>query len=307
MTRPWVVAVVGPTAAGKSELALALAAELGGEIVNADASQLYRGMDIGTAKLPYAARRGIPHHQLDVLDITQEASLAAYQKAARADLGAILDRGVLPILVGGSGLYVRAALDRLEIPPTDPQVRAALEDELAHDGPERLYRRLTDQDPAAARAIEPGNGRRIVRALEVIVLTGQPFSGTMPVREFAQPTLMIGLRADRSVLDDRVGARIERMWADGFLEEVRGLDDRGLRDGRTASRALGYGQALRLLDGELTQAEALSQTATLTRRLVRRQQSWFGADGRIHWLDATADRLLERARDLVSRAPGDNG
>ena len=305
--QPLVVAVVGSTATGKSDLGLDLAEALGGEVVNADASQLYVGMDIGTAKLPVSARRGIPHHQLDVLEVTQEASVAAYQVAARADVGAIQGRGAHPVFVGGSGLYVRAALDVLDIPPTDPVVRARLEEQAHQHGAEAMVDRLSALDPAAARAIEPSNVRRILRALEVVELTGRPFSATMPRREHVQPTVVIGLRMPRPLLDERIGARVERMWGDGLVDEVRGLERRGLREGRTASRALGYAQALAELDGTVTGAEARDQTATLTRRFARRQESWFGPDPRIVWLDALAPDLTARALDVVRAAIRDNG
>jgi tRNA dimethylallyltransferase len=304
---PPVVAVVGPTATGKSDLGVRLAEELGGEVVNADASQLYCGMDIGTAKLPLAERRGIPHHQLDVLEVTQEASVAAYQAAARADIEAVAGRGRHPILVGGSGLYVRAALDVLEIPPTDPQVRARLEQEAHAAGAPTMYARLRDVDPIAAQAIQPGNVRRVVRALEVVELTGRPFSATMPRREHLRPTLMIGLRLDRPTLDQRIAARVERMWAQGLLEEVQHLEQLGLRRGRTASRALGYAQALAQLDGTLTQEEAMAQTAAVTRRFARRQESWFGPDERVVWLDAGEPRLVEQAVARARAFIGDNG
>jgi tRNA dimethylallyltransferase len=306
-TAPLVVAVVGATATGKSDLGVRLAEELGGEVVNADASQLYRGMDIGTAKLPPGERRGIRHHQLDVLDVTQEASVAAYQQAARTDLEAIQGRGRHPVLVGGSGLYVRAALDVLDIPPTDPAVRARLEQEAYAEGPPAMYARLRDVDPVAAQAIEPGNVRRVVRALEVVELTGRPFSATMPRREYLRPTLTIGLRLDRPTLDQRIALRVDRMWEQGLLEEVRALEPLGLRDGRTASRALGYAQALAQLDGELTERQAREQTTTLTRRFARRQESWFGPDGRVAWLDALAPDLVDQALARVRAAIGDNG
>lgn len=300
-----VVAVVGPTATGKSDLGVELALALGGEVVNADASQLYRGMDIGTAKLSPAERRGVPHHQLDVIDVTGEASVAAYQQAARADIDAISDRGAVPVVVGGSGLYVRAALDRLEIPPTDAAVRARWESRLAAEGPAALHAELAARDPAAGAAILPSNGRRVVRALEVVELTGRPYSATMPTRELVRPTVMLGLRADRDTLDRRVEARARRMYDQGLLDEVRSLLPHGLRDGRTASRAIGYAQALRVLDGDLTPEEAVAETAQATRRLVRRQESWFRPDPRIHWLDATAPDLLQQARRLVER-PADS-
>lgn len=300
-----VVAVVGPTATGKSDLVVELALRLGGEVVNADASQLYRGMDIGTAKLSPAERRGVPHHQLDVIDVTDEASVAAYQQAARADIDAISDRGAVPVVVGGSGLYVRAALDRLEIPPTDAAVRARWESRLAAEGPAALHAELAARDPAAGAAILPSNGRRVVRALEVVELTGRPYSATMPTRELVRPTVMLGLRADRDTLDRRVEARARRMYDQGLLDEVRSLLPHGLRDGRTASRAIAYAQALRVLDGALTPEDAVAETAQATRRLVRRQESWFRPDPRIHWLDATAPDLLQQARRLVER-PADS-
>lgn len=307
MTMPLVIGVVGPTATGKSDLALDLAESLGGEVVGADASQLYRGMDIGTAKLPLAERRGIPHHQLDVLDVVQEASVAAYQAAAREDIAAIRGRGLHPVLAGGSGLYVRAALDVLDIPPTDAEIRTRLEREADEVGPAVLRARLRDLDPRAAAAIEPGNTRRIVRALEVIELTGRPFSATLPARTFLQPTVLVGLRMPREELDQRVAMRVRRMWEQGLLEEVRRLEAVGLRAGRTASRALGYAQALAELDGRLTTDEAQEETTRLTRRLVRRQESWFNPDPRITWLDARAPDLADRAVALVRAAISDNG
>jgi tRNA dimethylallyltransferase len=294
-----VVAVVGATASGKSALALDLAQRLDGEVVNADAMQLYRGMDIGTAKLTPEERRGIAHHQLDVLDVRQEASVAAYQRAARADLEAILARGRVPIVAGGSGLYVRAALDRLDIPPTDPAVRAAWTRRLEEEGVAALFARLVDADPVAAAAIEPNNGRRIVRALEVIELTGRPFSATMPRREHLRPTVTIGLAVPRPTLDERIAVRVQRMWQQGLLDEVRALEAQGLREGRTASRALGYGQALAELDGEMSTTEAQEATITATRRFVRRQESWFRPDPRVHWLSQDDPRLMDRALELV--------
>lgn len=299
-----VLAVVGATATGKSDLALALAEALDGEIVNADASQLYRGMDIGTAKLPPDQRRGIPHHQLDVLDIAQDASVAAYQRAARGDIEEILARGRTPIVCGGSGLYVRAALDVLTIPPTDPAVRAAWEDRLAERGIEELFAELARRDPVAAAAIEPRNARRVIRALEVIELTGRPFSATMPRREYVRPAAQVGLRLDRAELDRRIDARTARMWTDGLMAEVRGLQARGLSATRTASRAVGYVQALAQLRGELTEEAAIADTARATRRLARRQESWFGADPRVRWLAADSADLLASALRSI-RQPTD--
>ena len=292
-----VVAVVGPTATGKSDLAIALALRLRGEVVGADASQLYRGMDIGTAKVPVEQRRGVPHHQIDVLDVTDEASVAAYQRAARADIEAVLARGHVPVVAGGSGLYVRAALDRLEIPPTDPAVRARLEARLATEGVAPLLAELRAADPEAADAIEPNNGRRVVRALEVVTLTGRPFSATMPTRELVRPTVIVGLRTERAALDERIARRAARMFHDGLVEETRALIDRGLRQGRTASRAVGYAQALAVVDGTMSTEDAVAETALRTRRLVRRQESWFGADPRIRWFDPLAGPF----GDLVDR------
>jgi tRNA dimethylallyltransferase len=297
-----VVAVVGATATGKSDLAVDLALALGGEVVNADAMQLYRGMDIGTAKLTVAERRGVEHHQLDVLDVRDDASVAAYQRLARADVDAIVRRGHRPVLAGGSGLYVRAVLDRLEIPPTDPAVRAGWEAELEAVGPAALHARLAERDPAAAAAILPGNGRRIVRALEVIALTGRPFSATLPSGAYVRPTVQFGLAADRAELDRRIADRVDRMWEAGLVDEVRGLLPAGLGEGRTASRALGYAQVLELVAGTCTDAEAREDTVRATRRFARRQESWFRRDARIIWLPSGAPDLLDRALDVVRAA-----
>ena len=298
-----VVGVVGPTATGKSDLAIALAQRLRGEVVGADASQLYRGMDIGTAKVPLEGRHGIPHHQLDVLDVTQEASVAAYQRHARDDIEAVLGRGALPVVAGGSGLYVRAALDRLDIPPIDPEVRAGLQERLDREGVAALLAELRAVDPPAAEAIQPNNGRRVVRALEVTALTGRPFSATMPTREFVRPTVLVGLRTDREALDARIDRRARGMFDAGLVDETRGLVALGLREGRTASRAVGYAQALAVIDGTATLEDAVADTALRTRRLVRRQESWFGADPRIGWFDPFAgpwDSLVDRVVEHVT-------
>ncbi len=302
-----VVGVVGPTATGKSDLAVQLALRLRGEVVSADASQLYRGMDIGTAKIPPEERHGIPHHQIDVLDVTQEATVAAYQRDARADVDAVLARGALPVVAGGSGLYVRAALDRLEIPPTDADVRAGLEGRLEREGLASLVAELRTADPQAADDIEPNNARRVVRALEVIALTGRPFSATMPTREFVRPTVLVGLRADRDELDGRVERRAREMFDAGLVEETRALVDLGLREGRTASRAVGYVQALAVIDGTMTVADAVADTAIRTRRLVRRQESWFRPDPRITWFEALADDLVDRVVAHVEEAASSAG
>jgi tRNA dimethylallyltransferase len=290
-----VIAVVGPTATGKSGLAIELARALGGEIVNADSMQLYQGMDIGTAKEPEAARQGVPHHLLDIWPVTQAASVAEYQKLARAAIDEIIARGRVPILAGGSGLYVRAALDDLEFPRTDVGIRARLEEELGRVGAAALHARLAGLDPAAAGAILPGNGRRIVRALEVIEISGRPFTATMPTYLQNRPAVQIGLTLPRPELDWRIAARVDRMWQAGLEAEVRSLAARGLRDGKTASRALGYQQLLRHLDGEWTLAEARLETIKATRRFARRQESWFRRDPRVRWLDATEETLLPEA------------
>jgi tRNA dimethylallyltransferase len=294
MRRP-VLAVVGPTAAGKSALSLGLARALDGEVVNADSMQLYRGMDIGTAKLTLTERAGVPHHLLDIWDVTEAASVSEYQRLARQAIAEIQARGRVPILVGGSGLYIRAAIDKLEFPATDPAVRARLEHELAQSGPAVLHARLAGLDPAAAAAILSGNGRRIVRALEVIELSGRPFSATLPEYESVLPTVQIGVELPRAELDQRVADRVGRMWQQGLVDEVRKLAAAGLREGRTASRALGYAQVLAFLDGELSEREAAAQTILATRRFIRRQESWFRRDPRIRWLPATAPDLLSSA------------
>jgi len=290
-----VLTVVGPTAAGKSALSLALAHELGGEVVNADSMQLYRGMDIGTAKLTVTEREGIPHHLLDLWDVRVPAAVAEYQTLARAAIDDILARGRVPLLVGGSGLYVRAVLEEFEFPGTDPEIRARLEAELAASGPQPLFDRLKQQDPAAAGKILPSNGRRIVRALEVIELTGRPFTASLPAPTPHYPSLQLGVDRDPAALDERIARRVDAMWAGGLLDEVRGLIPAGLREGRTSSKALGYQQALAQLDGELTEEQAKADTAQGTRRFVRRQRSWFRRDPAIVWLDGASDTLVADA------------
>ncbi|QDP98836.1 tRNA (adenosine(37)-N6)-dimethylallyltransferase MiaA [Microlunatus elymi] len=293
--------LIGATASGKSSLAVRLAQRLAGsgrpaEIVNADSMLVYRGMDIGTAKPTPAERGGVPHHLIDILDVTETASVAEFQQLARQAIEDCRGRGVTPILVGGSALYVRAIIDRFEFPGTDPAVRSRLEAELERVGPDALHRRLTEQDPDAAASILPGNGRRIVRALEVIELTGRPFSADLPEHEYAlDPVVQIGLALPRPALDGRIAARVKQMWADGFVDEVRGLIDCGLREGKTACRALGYRQILQFLDGEFDEQQAEQRTITQTRKFARRQDGWFRRDRRIHWLDAESADLLDRA------------
>ena len=294
-----VVAVVGPTAAGKSALSLALARELDGEVVNADSMQLYRGMDIGTAKLSRAERAGIPHHVLDIWPVTEPASVAEYQRLARQAIDDILARGRVPVLVGGSGLYVRAVLEHFDFPGTDAALRAGLAAELAETGPGPLYARLAEADPAAAASILPSNGRRIIRALEVMELTGTRFTATLPDPAPYYPSVQIGLDLDTAVLDERIARRVADMWRLGLVDEVRRLAAGGLREGRTASRALGYQQVLRHLAGECTQAQAAADTVQATRRFVRRQRSWFRRDARVHWLDAADPVAARRAAELA--------
>jgi tRNA dimethylallyltransferase len=296
------VAVVGPTATGKTALAVELALALGGEVVNADALQLYRGMDIGTAKATEAERRGVPHHLLDVLDVTQTASVAAYQRDARATIERLLAAGRVPVLAGGSGLYVQAVLDDLRFPGTDPAVRARLDAEAAELGTPALYARLQERDPAAAAAILPTNTRRIVRALEVIEITGEPFSANLPKPGPARyGTVVIGVDREPADLDERVDERVRRMFAAGLVDEVRELEKQGLRDGLTASRALGYQQVLAELDGDGDFAAAAAATAQATRRFVRKQRSWFRRDQRIRWFDGADPELAARVLDTLGR------
>jgi tRNA dimethylallyltransferase len=297
-----VLAIVGPTAAGKSALSLALADRLGGEVVNADSMQLYRGMDIGTAKLTPAERRGIVHHLLDIWPVTQSASVAEYQRRARAAIDDILGRGHVPLLVGGSGLYVRAALEQFDFPGTDPEVRARLEAELADVGAGPLHARLASMDPAAAAKILPSNGRRVVRALEVIELTGAPFAAALPDPSPFYPSVQIGVDVDAATLDERIAARVRHMFDAGLVDEVRALLPEGLADGRTASRALGYQQVMAYLDGRCDLAQAVADTIQATRRFVRRQRTWFHRDPRIGWLDATAPDLVDDAIAMITRS-----
>lgn len=303
-----ILAIVGPTASGKSSLAVDVAELLGGpqhaEIVNADAMQLYRGMDIGTAKLTTAERRGLAHHQLDVLDVTDEASVAAYQHHARADLEAIDLRARQPILVGGSGLYVRAALDDLQFPGTDPQLRAQLHERGQEEGPAVLHADLAGKDPAAAKKILPTNLRRIVRALEVLELTGKPFSASLPSHRYLRPALQVAIATERRVLDERIATRARAMVEAGLIEETRGLLEAGLARGPTAARAVGYAQAIDVIEGRRTIAEAIESMSVATRQLARRQEKWFCRDPRITWLPP-GPGLVERVVQLLAEAMPD--
>jgi tRNA dimethylallyltransferase len=297
---PPVVALVGPTATGKTALAVALAHRLGGEVVNADSMQLYRGMDIGTAKPDAAERDGVPHHLLDLWHVRQAASVAEYRRLARAEVDRLRAAGVVPLLVGGSGLYVRAVLDELDFPGTDPAVRARLEAELAEAGPAALHARLAAVDPDAAAAVLPSNGRRIVRALEVVELTGGPFRATLPEPRPHYPAVVVALDRDPAELDERVALRVDRMWATGFVAEVEALAADGLREGPTASRALGYAQVMAQLDGALTPDEARERTVSTTRRFVRRQRSWFRRDPATTWLDAARPDLVAAVLAVIT-------
>jgi tRNA dimethylallyltransferase len=290
---PRVIAVVGPTAAGKSDLGVVLARHFGGEVVNADSMQLYRGMDIGTAKLTPEERGGVPHRLLDLWDVTVTANVAEYQRLARREIDRLLAESRTPVLVGGSGLYVKGAIDAMEFPGTDPGVRARLEAELAERGPGALHLRLAAADPDAGRAILPSNGRRIVRALEVIEITGRPFTANLPGHESVYDTVQIGVDVARPELDERIATRVDRMWEAGLVDEVRALEAQGLREGLTASRALGYQQVLAALAGDCTDDEARAETVRATKRFARRQDSWFRRDPRVHWLSGAAEHRAE--------------
>jgi tRNA dimethylallyltransferase len=291
-----VIAVVGPTGSGKSDLGVQLALALDGEVINADAMQFYRGMDIGTAKITVEERRGVPHHLLDTMDVTEEASVSSFQQECRAAIADIHARGKRAIMVGGSGLYVRAALDVLEFPGTDPVLRKALEEEAEACGLSVLVERLRAVDPVSAERL--GDARRIIRALEVHQLTGRPFSSFMPVREYHQPAVQIGLDVDRELLRERLAVRVHRMVEAGLLDEVSTLDAAGLRQGKTASRALGYAQFLKVLDGESDIGAAAEETIVATRQFARRQLTWFRADPRIAWLDWQDPDLVAKAAGL---------
>ena len=293
------IAIVGATGTGKSSLSLHLAEALvargmDAEIVNADAMQLYRGMDIGTAKLAPDARRGIAHHLLDILDVGTEASVAGYQAEALAAISAIQERGAVPILVGGSGLYVSSVLYDFRFPGTDPVIRARLEAELIAEGPGTLHRRLKERDPGAAAAIGASNGRRLVRALEVVEMTGQPFGSGLPDESaFRQPTSVIGLQSPRAALVERLNARVQEMWRMGLLDEVQKIGPATM--GTTASRAIGYAQAIAQTEGRLAEREAIDETAALTRRYARRQVGWFRRYPGTTWLDAEDPERVDAA------------
>ncbi|MFM1984300.1 MAG: hypothetical protein RL723_735 [Actinomycetota bacterium] len=303
--QPKLIAVVGPTGAGKSDLALSIAEDIiagGGraEIVNCDSMQFYRGMDIGTAKLAPSERRGIEHHLIDWLEITHESTAAEYQAVARTLIEGLQADGVVPILVGGSMLYVAAVLNKFEFPARDAQLRKQLELDLDELGPHEMHRRLKELDPVAASRIIPENGRRSVRAIEIITLTGEPFAAALPDEpEDWQPVLEIGINGPREDLVQRLEQRVHKMWEQGLVEEARSLILLGVREGKTSSRAIGYAQALAQIDGTMTQDQAIADTVRLTQKYARRQMSWFRRDSRINWLDYTDPKVNSQALSLV--------
>ena len=293
-----VIAIVGPTAVGKTSLSLEIAEKLSAEIINADAMQIYKGMDIGTAKLALSERRGITHHQIDVLNPEEEANVSAYQKQTREIINDLLNKKIQPMLVGGSGLYVNSVLEDLEFPGTNLEIRAKYEEILEEQGVEVLFEMLERIDKEAAQNILPNNARKIVRALEVNELTGNNFNAKLPEPSPIFSDVRIALDMPRDLLDTRIAERVHQMFKDGFVEEVKSLEPK-LRKGKTALRALGYSQVLSLLNGEITEQEAITLTINATRKFARRQLSWFRRDPLIHWLDATSPQLLDQSLRLI--------
>jgi len=288
-----VIVICGATATGKSDIAIEIAQEIGAEIINADSMQLYRGMDIGTAKLPEGERGGIPHHLLDVLEVSQDSTVAWYQEQARAAITEIHSRGKDAVIVGGTGLYIKAILDDLNFPDTDPEVRAKLEAEAEEFGAASLFTRLEELDPAAALAIDRANTRRIIRALEVIEITGRPFTANLPREDSSRypDALQFGLVMDREHLRERIDLRVDRMWDQGFVAEVDQLIAQGIREGSTAQRALGYAQIIAMRDGTMTEEAAKEDTKRASRQYARRQETWFSRDARIQWVAQHQPRL----------------
>lgn len=293
-----VIAIVGPTAVGKTALSLEIAEKFSAEIINADAMQIYKGMDIGTAKLPLSQRRGIVHHQIDVLDPSEEANVSQYQKQSREIINDLLSKNVQPILVGGSGLYVNSVLEDLEFPGTNLEVRAKYEEILDEKGVEALFQMLKEIDPKAAENILPNNARKIVRALEVNEITGKAFNAKLPEPSPIFSDVRIALDMPRDLLDQRIIDRVHQMFEDGFVDEVKSLE-KNLRLGKTAFRALGYSQVLSLLSGEISEDEAITLTINATKKFARRQLSWFRRDPLIHWLDATSPDLFSQSLRLI--------
>ena len=293
-----VIAIVGPTAVGKSALSLEIAEKFSAEIINADAMQIYKGMDIGTAKLPLSQRRGIVHHQIDVLDPSEEANVSQYQKQSREIINDLFSKNVQPILVGGSGLYVNSVLEDLEFPGTNLEVRAKYEEILDEKGVEALFQMLKEIDPKAAENILPNNARKIVRALEVNEITGKAFNAKLPEPSPIFSDVRIALDMPRDLLDQRIIDRVHQMFEDGFVDEVKSIE-KNLRLGKTAFRALGYSQVLSLLSGEISEDEAITLTINATKKFARRQLSWFRRDPLIHWLDATSPDLFAQSLRLI--------
>ena len=293
-----VIAIVGPTAVGKTALSLEIAEKFSAEIINADAMQIYKGMDIGTAKLPLSQRRGIFHHQIDVLDPSEEANVSQYQKQSREIINDLLSKNVQPVLVGGSGLYVNSVLEDLEFPGTNLEVRAKYEEILDEKGVEALFQMLKEIDPKAAENILPNNARKIVRALEVNEITGKAFNAKLPEPSPIFSDVRIALDMPRDLLDQRIIDRVHQMFEDGFIDEVKSIE-KNLRLGKTAFRALGYSQVLSLLSGEISEDEAITLTINATKKFARRQLSWFRRDPLIHWLDATSPDLFAQSLRLI--------
>lgn len=287
------IVICGATATGKSDLAVALAKEIGAEIVNADSMQIYKGMDIGTAKLSPDERGGITHHLLDVLNVTQDATVAWYQELARAAVADIHSRGNDAIIVGGTGLYIKSILDDLNFPDTDAVIRQKLTEEAKEFGIVQLFQRLEQLDPAAAAAIDRQNERRVIRALEVIEITGKPFTANLPREDSSlyPDALQFGLVMDRTELGTRVEARVDQMWQKGFVAEVDRLIEAGITRATTARRALGYAQIIAMRNGEITESVAIEETKRATRQYVRRQETWFSRDARINWISPVQPRL----------------
>jgi tRNA dimethylallyltransferase len=297
-----VVVICGATATGKSDLAVALAKEIDGEVINADSMQLYKGMDIGTAKITMAQRQGIPHHLMDLLDVTEDANVAWYQQKAREKISEIHSRGKNAIIVGGTGLYIKAILDDLNFPDTDPVVRAALELEYATKGIGPLFERLEKLDPAAALAIDRANSRRVIRALEVIQITGQPFTANLPRKESTKypDAMQFGLVMDREILSDVISKRVEQMWEAGLVAEVETLLESGITKGTTAQKALGYSQVIAFKEGKISEEEAIDETKRATRQYARRQETWFSRDERINWISPIQNRIERILNSLNS-------
>ena len=301
-----VIVICGATATGKSDLGIALAQEIGAEIINADSMQLYRGMDIGTAKLTLQERAGIPHHLLDVLDVAEDSTVAWYQEQARALISQIHARNKSAIIVGGTGLYIKAILDDLNFPDTNPEIRAALEAQAESFGSDALFERLQELDPAAALAIDRANTRRVIRALEVIEITGKPFTANLPRADSSRypKALQFGLVMERTQLRERIDLRVDRMWEAGFVAEVDGLITAGILKGVTAQRALGYAQIIRMRGGQMSESEALEETKRASRQYARRQETWFSRDSRIQWVAQRQPRLETILEKINSQSNG---